>query len=127
MEEDRLEASACPVAHLNHLEAEILPNRVEEASGERNQERQKHCTHNCVVSVGFRAHQPVDVANEEQWSEDVLQGQREANEAELHEVPFVGPEDALQEGISVIWVLLDVVLNARFDVFCFVANFQAIW
>ena len=53
--------------------------------------------------------------------------EQEADEAKLGKVPLVSAEHALDEGESILWVLLDVVLDVLLDVFLFVLYQQPFW
>ena len=127
MEENSLQAGVCAVSHLNHLEAEVLPDSVPNATSNWNNESHKHCSDECIGCIRLRAHKPGNKADQEQGPKDILGSQEEAYGAEFGEVPFVCSEDTLQEGISVIWVLLDIMLDVGLEVFGLVADFQTIW
>ena len=127
LEEDCLETSVCSVAYFDHLEAEVLPSRVHDHAHDRKQKHRTYCLASGVGRVWGRVLEPRDETGHQERLVDIPAGEEGADGAELQEVPLIGLKNSLHEGISILWVLLDVVLDVGLDNFGLMANSQAIW
>ena len=64
---------------------------------------------------------PSDEGHYEEGLPKVSKSHEHANCTKLGEAPLIGAENTFQEGVSIPWVLLEVVLNVRLQVFGLVA------
>ena len=103
------------VSGFNHLETEVLPDRVSNASGEGNGASSNRSSCCRVEVVSCIVLHPINKAHQLERDKDALETEEYPHSDEEQERPLFGAEDTLQEGILIFWILLCEVVNVFFE------------
>ena len=115
------------MAHLDHLEAEVLPddvvNDVYEGAAQGNCDH----VHRVLKRLLLLLLQPGNDEAHQEWRHVLLELQHEADDEELDERGVVRHQHAPHEGESVLRVLADVVLDVLFQRKLLLLDAEAVW
>lgn len=124
-EEHDLEGGVRKMAHLDHLEAKVLPGGVNGASNEWHKETQaKHVHRSCRILIFFGS-QPADHLVGHPGHYDVIGLQEHAHDEKLYELGLVDFDDSLHEGEAIGGILLDVFLYRNLKLLLFSRDGEA--
>ena len=124
-EEHDFERGVRAVTHLDHLEAEVLPGRVHNHVCDGDHEGQKHHLNRCFDGLRLLPLDPIEHSGDEEGEEDIVELEHDSDDGKLHEVELVGGDESLDEGHSVLSILVDVVSNVSLDVLLLVLDEEA--
>ena len=125
-EEHDLEGGVGAMANFDHLEAEVLPDGVDEHVNEGDRDCHEHHFDAILPGLLVLLLDPIEGLRHDVGHKEVVELEQEAHEGELAEVPLVDGQETLHEGESILRVLLDVVLDIFLDQLLLVLDLKAL-